>query len=164
MPAYYINCRNPVNLFAPPFARALLSGGEGFPGLWGKVDFCLCPPGLLILCEFRGLPYDADPCAPNLFALHLHQEGSCASAEGNAFGAAGGHYNPGNCPHPSHAGDFPPVFSNHGYAFSAFYSERLRPEMLPGRSVILHSRRDDFTSQPAGDSGARIACGIVRKI
>ena len=132
MPAYYINCRNPVNLFAPPCARALLSGGEGFPGLWGKVDFCLCPPGLLILCEFRGLPYDADPCAPNLFALHLHQEGSCASAE--------------------------------GYAFSAFYSERLRPAMLPGRSVILHSRRDDFTSQPAGDSGARIACGIVRKI
>ena len=74
MPAYYINCRNPVNLFAPPFARALLSGGEGFPGLWGKVDFCLCPPGLLILCEFRGLPYDADPCAPNLFALHLHRK------------------------------------------------------------------------------------------
>lgn len=164
MPAFYMNRKKPWNLSASPYACALLSGSEDYPGLRGKMEFYLSPPGLLITHEFWGLPYDTDACAPNILGLHLHQEGSCAPLEGVAFGAAGGHFNPENCPHPAHAGDFPPVFSNHGYAFGAFYSERLSPEMLPGKSIILHSHRDNFTSQPAGDAGSRIACGIVRKL
>ena len=78
MPAFYMNRKKPWNLSASPYACALLSGSEDYPGLRGKMEFYLSPPGLLITHEFWGLPYDTDACAPNILGLHLHQEGSCA--------------------------------------------------------------------------------------
>ena len=138
----------------------------------GRGGYCACrlrgtgglPCGkrALMVAEFRGLPYDAAHCAENIFAMHIHAGGSCAG-DGGAFSAAGGHFDPSGCPHPAHAGDLPPLFSNRGYAFSAFYTERFSVQDIIGRTVIVHGRRDDFTSQPAGDAGSRIGCGLIER-
>ncbi|MBS1479677.1 MAG: superoxide dismutase family protein [Christensenellaceae bacterium] len=147
-------------LGANPGAVARVSGDAAHPQLRGVVRFYPAGSGTLVLAEFHGLPYDAARCAENIFAMHIHTNGSCAG-DGGAFAGAGGHYNPAGCPHPAHAGDLPPLFSNRGYAFSAVYTERFTVREILQRTVILHSQRDDFTSQPAGDAGSRIGCGII---
>ena len=57
----------------------------------------------------------------------------------------------------------PPLFSNDGYALQAFLTDRFTVRDIIGRTVILHDEVDDFTSQPAGNAGERIACGVIRK-
>lgn len=142
-----------------PFARAAVSGDPAHPELHGRVEFFASGKGTLMTAVFEGLPFDAAPCAPNINAFHIHTGGACT---GNpAFADALGHYDPGRCPHPAHAGDLPPLFSNHGFAFQAFYTERFTPEEVVGRTVIVHAMRDDFSSQPAGDAGARVGCGVI---
>lgn len=61
-----------------------------------------------------------------------------------------------------HAGDMPSLLNNGGYAYLSFYDEHFRLEDILGRSLVIHSQRDDFTSQPAGDSGEKIGCGVIR--
>ncbi|MGN0800330.1 MAG: superoxide dismutase family protein [Christensenellales bacterium] len=147
---------------ATPGAVARVTGDAGHAALRGTVRFYPAGSGTLMVAEFRGLPYDAAHCAENIFAMHIHAGGSCAG-DGGAFSAAGGHFDPSGCPHPAHAGDLPPLFSNRGYAFSAFYTERFAVRDIIGRTVIVHGRRDDFTSQPAGDAGSRIGCGLIER-
>ena len=60
-----------------------------------------------------------------------------------------------------HTGDLPPLLNNNGYAYLSFYDNRFRLKEILGKSIIIHSRRDDFTSQPAGDSGEKIGCGVI---
>jgi len=67
----------------------------------------------------------------------------------------------GSYAHPHHAGDLPPLFGNNGYALSMFLTTRFSVSEIIGRTVILHSAPDDFTSQPAGNSGVKIACGVI---
>ena len=111
-----------------------------------------------MLAELWGLPYDSAPCTPNVYVIHTHAGGGCSGD----FFDAGGHYNPDNCPHPAHAGDMPPLFGNRGYAWQGFYTERFTPKEVVGKTVIVHDQRDDFKTQPAGDAGGRIACGVIR--
>lgn len=141
-----------------PFARALVRGDAAHPALRGSVDFFSWLDGVMVAAEVWGLPYDAAPCADNLCALHIHAGGDCTAD----FLSAGGHYDPANCPHPAHAGDLPPLFSNRGYAWGACYTERFTAAEIIGKAVIVHAQRDDFTSQPAGDAGARIGCGVIQ--
>ena len=54
-----------------------------------------------------------------------------------------------------------PLLGNEGYGWMAFYDKRFTIEEIMGRSVILHLQADDFTSQPAGNSGTRIGCGVI---
>ena len=56
----------------------------------------------------------------------------------------------------------PVLESAGGKAWLAFYTERFLPDELPGKTVIIHSMPDDYRSQPAGDAGERIACGMIR--
>ncbi|HOG01140.1 MAG TPA: superoxide dismutase family protein [Clostridia bacterium] len=147
-----------------PRARAEVAGGSAYPKLSGRVSFYAAGKGTLLTAEFRGLPYDAAPCASNVLSFHIHAGGACTGAPGSPFSDALGHYNPGDCPHPAHAGDLPPLFSNRGFAFQAFYTERFTPEEAVGKTVIVHDKRDDFTSQPAGDSGNRIGCGVIERV
>ena len=56
----------------------------------------------------------------------------------------------------------PVLESAGGKAWLAFYTERFLPQELPGKTVIIHSMPDDYRSQPAGDAGERIACGMIR--
>ena len=74
-----------------------------------------------------------------------------------------GHFNPGGMSHPFHAGDLPPLLSNQGYAWTAFFDRRFTIEEIIGKSVVIHAHADDFTTQPSGNSGNPIACGEIRR-
>lgn len=138
-----------------------VKGSSLYPCLHGHVQFFSYRKGSLITGEFWGLPYSKHPCASNLCALHIHEQGVCEDAHTDHFQNSKGHYNPTNCPHPAHAGDLPPLFSNEGYAWFSFYTDKFQVHDVIGRSIIIHAQADDFTTQPSGNSGDRIACGII---
>ncbi|MPN44967.1 Superoxide dismutase-like protein YojM [bioreactor metagenome] len=92
------------------------------------------------------------------YALHIHEGNSCGN---NDFESAKGHYNTKNQPHPMHAGDLPPLFSNDGYSYMRLYTNKFTPEQVIGRTVIIHNGADDFKTQPSGNSGAKMACGVI---
>lgn len=141
-----------------PQALAWVQGGSSAPGISGLVKFFDTPyGGILVEAEVFGLPNRNIPGSSEFYAMHIHESGDCS----DNFTKVGGHYNPQNTPHPQHAGDLLPLLSNQGYAWSAFYDKRFRVKDIIGRSVIIHSQRDDFTSQPSGDPGAMIACGRI---
>jgi Cu-Zn family superoxide dismutase len=100
-------------------------------------------------------------CAGGIFAVHIHEGTSCTGNETDPFANAMTHFNLNDCGHPYHAGDMPPLFENEGYALSVFVTNRFKVEDVIGKAVIVHDNRDDFTTQPAGDSGRKIACGII---
>lgn len=146
-------------------ALAWVTGDSAHAALSGLVKFYGTPyAGVLVEAEIFNLPYSDNPCAANFYGFHIHEYGVCTGSEGMAFTDAGGHYNPGRCPHPGHAGDFPPLMSDHGYAWISFYDKRFRIEDIIGKSVIIHDMPDDFSTQPSGNSGARIGCGVIRAV
>lgn len=63
-----------------------------------------------------------------------------------------------------HAGDLQPLFENNGFAYYSFITNRFSIEDILVCSVIIHDNVDDFTTQPAGNSGSKIACGVIEKI
>jgi Cu-Zn family superoxide dismutase len=96
-------------------------------------------------------------------AIHLHTVGRCEPS----FDAAGGHWNPGGGDHGRHFGDLPNITVQGGRASvnATTPGGTLRGEHplldADGAAVIVHAGPDDYQSQPAGNSGARIACGVV---
>lgn len=98
--------------------------------------------------------------ATGFYAMHIHQNGDCS----DHFAKTGEHYDPTVQPHPAHSGDLLPLMGNQGYAWGTFYDKRFQVRDILDRSVVIHAQRDDFTSQPSGDSGAKIACEVVRKV
>ena len=66
-------------------------------------------------------------------------------------------------PHGNHIGDFPVLFSNNGYTRMRFFTDKFKPEDIIGRSVIIHENPDDYRTQPSGNSGKRIGCGVICK-
>ena len=139
-------------------AIAQVRGNENNPQLYGTVKFYETSYArVLVEAEFFGLPDVGKPGFSAFFGMHIHEVGDCSLP----FDKTGGHYNPGNNLHPYHAGDFIPILSNHGYAWVSFFDSRFSIEKILGRSVILHQMRDDFTTQPSGDSGEKIGCGII---
>ena len=77
---------------------------------------------------------------------------------------AGKHFDKDNCPHPFHSGDLPPLFGNNGKAVSIFLTNRFSVDEIIGRIMIIHGSPDDFTTQPSGNSGMKIACGVIRAV
>ena len=57
----------------------------------------------------------------------------------------------------------PPLFWNNGYAFQMFLTDRFTVKEIIGKTVIIHDNADDFTTQPSGNSGEKIACGVIEK-
>ena len=96
-----------------------------------------------------------------MFAFHIHEGDSCA---GESFPETGGHYNPAARPHPWHAGDLPPLFSHDGSAFLAVRTGRFSLQEILGKTVVIHRQPDDFTTQPSGAAGEKIACGVIRRV
>ena len=142
-----------------PQAMAWVTGGSAAPQLSGLVKFYDTPyGGVLVEAEVFGLPNISTPGATDFYALHIHENGDCSQD----FTRTGEHYGPGTEPHPDHAGDLLPLMGNQGYAWSAFYDKRFRISDIMGRSVVIHAKRDDFSSQPSGDAGAKIGCGVIR--
>ena len=101
--------------------------------------------------------------------FHIHDKGDCSAADASS---AGGHYNPAGAAHgragipPHHAGDLPSLTADAGGNIHADVlvdgvTLAPGPTSIVGKSLVVHRDRDDFTSQPAGNSGPRIACGVI---
>ena len=108
-----------------------------------------------------GLPTSADKCKSPIFAFHIHAGESCTGNSEDPFANALTHYNPNDCSHPFHVGDLPPLFGNNGYAFLAFITNRFSVKEIIGKTIIVHSSFDDFSTQPSGNAGEKIACGQI---
>lgn len=147
-----------------PDALAAIRGDEKNPGLSGVVRFYQTRHGVLVRAEVSGLPEPEEACGKGFFAFHIHSGGQCDGDGSDPFANALAHYNPEECPHPAHAGDLPPLLANHGCALQVFLTDRFTVREIIGRTVILHSGRDDFTSQPGGGAGSRIACGQIIRV
>lgn len=147
-----------------PRAYARVLGSHDHPDLTGSVAFYEMAQGVLVTAEFFGLPTGQDACHPRIFAFHIHSGSVCSGNSEDPFANAGTHYNPKNCRHPYHASDLPPVFGNGDYAFSAFVTDRFSIHEVVGKTVILHAAPDDFTTQPSGNAGAKIACGQIHAV
>ena len=146
-----------------PNAVAHIKGSPQYPCINGSVRFYQTPSGILVAAEIQGLP-DADkPTGSGVFGFHIHSGKCCTGTSKDPFANAEKHYNPDNLDHPCHAGDMPPLFSNCGYALSIFLTHRFSLDEVIGRTVIIHSKPDDFTTQPSGDSGEKIACGQINR-
>jgi len=107
--------------------------------------------------------------APGVHGFHVHDKGDC----GDNGNAAGGHFNPTGVAHgspsaePHHAGDFGNVTANaQGVVDVKFNTHAITvapgPASVVDHAVILHGNPDDLTSQPSGNAGPRIACGVVQ--
>ncbi len=102
--------------------------------------------------------------------LHIHQIGDCSAPDASS---AGDHFNPGDAPHGNpdgeqhHAGDLPNAHADsYGLAMVDVTVDQLQlggggEFDILGRAIVVHAQPDDYTSQPSGASGARIACGVI---
>lgn len=145
-----------------PQAAAKMTGSENAPDLSGVVRFYQTNGGVIVWAEINGLPYSKQPCQERIFGFHIHQGSDCGGNMADPFAGAMSHYNPKGCEHPYHAGDLPPLFGNGGFALSLFLTNRFSVDEVIGKTVIIHDHPDDFTTQPSGNSGTKIACGVIR--
>lgn len=106
---------------------------------------------------------------PNsVHGFHIHDKGDCSSPDGSS---AGGHFNPSGKHHGAqdaehHAGDMPNLQADaQGEADVKLFLHDVQlspgPNSIVGRSLIVHANPDDYTTQPAGNSGPRLACGVI---
>lgn len=147
-----------------PNAYALINGGSEYPRIQGTVRFYSTHSGVIVAAEINGLPAPEAKCASPIFGFHIHGGNSCSGTEADEFANAGTHYNPNECPHPFHAGDLPPIFGNDGYALMLFLTNRFTVDEIIGKTIIIHSSPDDFTTQPSGNAGTKIACGEIKAL
>jgi Cu-Zn family superoxide dismutase len=131
----------------------------------GRVDFSEKHGVLLAHVMLTGL-------APNSeHGFHVHDNGDCSAIDATS---AGGHFNPTQSSHGQagpgvhHAGDLPSLVADGtGSVNMEFELSQVTisagPHSIAGRSLIVHRDRDDFVTQPTGNSGARIACGVIVK-
>jgi len=158
---------HPMNNQMMSRAYAEVRGSNLAPNLRGYVIFTNTPYGTEVFVEISGLPKyepadgNEDPIGPHGF--HIHEHGTCDIGDpDDPFQSAGGHWNPYNQPHGHHPGDFPVLFSNDGYTRMAFFTNRFTIEDVLGKSIIVHQNPDDYRTQPAGDAGKRIGCGVIQ--
>lgn len=96
--------------------------------------------------------------------FHIHANRSCTGDREDEFKDVGKHYNPDRKRHPNHKGDLSPINTSTGEVHIEQETDRFTVDEIIGKAIILHSQRDDFTSQPAGDAGDKIACGVIREM
>ena len=142
--------------FDKPQAIALINGGSTAPSINGIIRFYQRRNCVLVVANISGLPRTDR----GFFGFHIHEGADCG---GNDFSNSKSHYNPTNIPHPSHAGDLPPLMLCGNNAYLSVLTDRFNVSEIIGRTVIIHSMPDDFTSQPSGNAGEKIACGKIKK-
>lgn len=145
-------------------AVASVTGSGDYPGLSGVVRFYQTSEGVIVYAEISGLPHGSPPCHGHVFGFHIHKGTGCGGSMDDPFAGAMSHFDLNGCGHPYHAGDMPPLFENDGLAVCAFLTNRFSIGEVIGRTVIIHDHPDDFTTQPSGNSGTKIACGVIRRI
>lgn len=129
----------------------------------GQVTFIKVPGGIQIVADVEGLPEGEH-------GFHIHEFGSC-EGEGES---AGSHFNPthsqhgGPNNHERHAGDLGNITADaNGHAHYEWVNSMISFEgenSILGRSIIIHSDPDDYTTQPAGNSGKKIGCGVIEAV
>lgn len=137
------------------WAIAEIHGDVQHSDLFGTVRFETCGEGTLVIADIQGLP-DSET---GFFAFHIHEGSNCG---GEGFTNTGSHYDPEKLPHPRHAGDLPPLLNCGGHAYLAVLTDRFRVADVVGRTAVIHSDPDDFKTQPSGNAGSKIACGVIR--
>jgi Cu-Zn family superoxide dismutase len=143
-----------------PGAMAILSARSG-SAVSGSADFSEVAGGVKISAQISGL-------TPGDHGFHIHESGDCSAADAMS---AKGHFNPDAKPHGDpvrsehHAGDMPNLIANAqgeaSYSFELRGAALTGPTGIVGRSVVVHADPDDYKSQPAGNSGKRVACGLI---
>jgi Cu-Zn family superoxide dismutase len=156
-------CGSMTPMHAGPTAVARLEPTKGNTTS-GTVEFRQRGGSVEVVASVTGL-------APNReHGFHVHEKGDCSSGDGNS---AGGHFNPDNQPHgpqsgPHHAGDMPSLRADaSGNARATFTLDGVTiadgAKSLVGRGLIVHKDPDDYTTQPTGNAGARLACAVIRR-
>ncbi|HZU06077.1 MAG TPA: superoxide dismutase family protein [Chloroflexota bacterium] len=153
-----------AELAQQPGARAELRDSTG--AVVGTATFTEDATGVHISVVVQGLP-------PGEHGIHLHAVGRCDPPD---FMSAGGHYNPGGRLHGlmnlqgPHEGDLPNLFVGaDGTATYQVYNPRVTLQVgaanslftADGTALVIHADPDDYITDPAGNSGARIACGVI---
>lgn len=144
-------------------AKAHIKGGRKYPKINGIVTFKDTKDGILVTAKIDGLPQSTDNCTGRFFGFHIHEGTSCTGNLIDEFANAKSHLNPTNCPHPFHIGDLPPLIENNGYAYMSVLINKFEIKDILGKVIIIHDSPDDFTTQPSGNSGTKIACGRIEK-
>lgn len=147
-----------------PEAICILKGSREYPELTGVALFNERAEGVSIRIQVKGFPVPRRiRCNQPICALHIHEGSQCRGTRNQPFENAKGHFNPNHCPHPYHAGDLGNLFINrNGTAFMSLISDRFTVNEVMNRVMIIHRDLDDFTTQPSGNSGEMIACGVIK--
>jgi Cu-Zn family superoxide dismutase len=150
--------------FDDPSAIAVLEPTEGSL-VRGAVDFVRKGDAVVVTAYLSGL-------APNTtHGMHIHEVGDCTARDGSS---AGDHFNPANTEHggprggPRHLGDLGNVMADaRGQVSARVEVDGLAfgtgPDSIVGRGLIVHAAADDLNTQPSGNSGARLACGVITR-
>ena len=126
----------------------------------GEVRFYKVGGGVRVVAQLEGL-------SPGRHGFHIHEKGDCSAPDASS---AGGHFNPTGAPHGAptadkthrHAGDLGNIEAGpDGKASYDRVDTVLDYAQLQGLSVLVHAGEDDYTTQPSGNSGARIGCGVI---
>ena len=128
----------------------------------GTVTFTPVAEGVQVHAEITGL-------TAGKHGFHVHEFGDCSAADASSAGA---HFNPTNQPHAGpdaaarHEGDMGNIEADaSGKAKLDYVDHQISltndAKSAIGRSVVVHAKPDDLKTQPSGDSGARIACGVI---
>ena len=146
-----------------PSATTTLQARSG-SSVTGTASFSQHGEHVMVKVEVSGLAPGRE------HGFHIHDKGDCSGADGMS---AAGHFNPGGKPHgpqdaDHHGGDMPALKADaSGKASVSFHLTGITvadgPASIAGRSVIVHKDPDDYKTQPTGNSGARIACGLIAK-
>lgn len=154
-------CRGGLIERPAPRAQAVMQPTAG-SSVAGEVVFGEVGSKVRVVTEIHGL-------APGAHGFHIHEHGDCSATDGSS---AGGHFNPTGRLHGNpdltehHGGDMPQLIADaNGHARLVAYLDGVRlgegAGNIAGRSVVVHAAADDFKTQPAGNSGARLACGVI---
>jgi Cu-Zn family superoxide dismutase len=126
----------------------------------GQVRFYKVDGGVRVIASIEGL-------TPGKHGFHVHEKGDCSAPDA---ASAGGHFNPTGSPHGAptapptarHAGDLGNLEADaNGKANYDRVDSMLVYESLSGLSILVHAGEDDFVTQPSGNSGARVGCGVI---
>lgn len=131
--------------------------------VWGTVTFTQKGSKVLVVANVNGLK-------PGLHGFHVHEKGDCSAADATS---AGGHFNPAGKPHGApdsadhHGGDLGNLAADKsGNATLSIEVDGITLDQsansIVGKGVIVHVNPDDLKSQPAGNAGPRLACGVIR--
>jgi len=145
-----------------PVGTALLESRSG-SAVTGTATVLKQRSGLALHVELSGLSPGSE------HGFHIHEKGDCSAPDAMS---AGGHFNPEGTPHgrtglgPHHLGDLGAmVADSRGRVSADIPLDELTvvagPRNVIGRSLVVHRDRDDYVSQPAGNAGPRIACGVI---